>query len=298
MNHPNPEISMNFRAAKLTVSAMAALLLTACGGGGGGSDSSDPNLKNETLRITADENTVETFQLNGSIKAGSLTTVIDNPQVTASLSGDTISINIGELTNDADARYTVQTSANTRYTIDVDGLNTSATALVQQATTLAELSSAQALIADDVRLMNVMLEVEYLAGQISSTEKDAIKVQVATSTSSLDNEISLTSQALNDYQNGDITDADLQLQVDATTAAVAEAGQAGEQALDNVTDTLTAIGITLPDDLEGSYPLEYVAGFDRYSRFMHPDFGTDDGNGGFSFSASYDFFNTVFSFAE
>jgi len=198
-------------AATLTVS-IAAAILTACGGGGGSeSGSPAPTINRSTVNITTAENSVEVRQLDGTIDADTLAPVegYDSPAVTTVINDDTITVTVADLSNDAEERFTVTTSANTRYTVVISAANTSAQASVQQAATLTEISSAQALVSDDLRLMNAVLEIEYLAKGISDSEKITTKTaaanNIALSSSELDNQIALLDQALTDYQNGDIT---------------------------------------------------------------------------------------------
>jgi hypothetical protein len=290
---------------KLTMGLFVIGTLTACGGGGGGSESSAaPVQTQQSVIIETQENTVETRQLNGIIDPESVNPVpgFDSPQITTAISDDTVSITVGDLANDSSERFTLVTNAGTEYTIVINALNASAEALVQQAETLTEITSPQTLASDDLRLLNTVLEIEYLAGSISESEKintsNAAITALNNFANTLETEISLLTLAISDYKAGDIAESDLEQRLSAAAAALSDIGSAGETALDNVATTLNEMGIPLPADLEATNPLTYVEQADRYSRFMNADYGTFDGEGHFSFSGSYDFLNTVFHYAR
>ncbi|OLF81884.1 hypothetical protein AWH63_10090 [Marinobacter sp. C18] len=293
-------------AATVAVSILASIVLTACGGGGGGGGSSspEPSVNRQTVSVDTAENSIEVRQLDGEINPDSLTLVegFDNPSITTSISGDELTIVVGDLSNPGTERFTVTTDKDTRYTINISAANTSAQSTVQQAETLTEIPSPQTLAGDDLRLLSAVLEIEYLAGDIGESEKTSISTtasnNIESSSTALGNEITLLEQALADYQNSDITETDLAQRLSAATSTLSDLGAAGEAALDNVTNTLTAMGITLPSDLQGTTPLQYIEQADRYSRFMVSDYGSFDGNGNFSFDPSYDFFNAVFTYAN
>jgi len=305
MKYSESGASTKTPAATLTVSILASATLTACGGGGG-SDSGGgaPGVNRDTVTINTSENSVEVRQLDGAIDPESLTLVegYDSPDITTVITDDTITVTVGDLPNSAHERFTVKTATDTHYTISISAENSSAQQTIQQADALTEIASPQALVGDDLRLLNTVLEIEYLAGDISESEKTSIKTTtnsaIASSSTALDGEITLLDQALTDYRNSDITETDLAQRLAASNAVVGELGTAGETALDIVTDTLTAMGIALPANLEATTPLRYIEEADRYSRFMVSDYGSFDGNGNFSFDPSFDFFNAVFSYAN
>lgn len=304
MNYSEPGSFARKPAITLTVSAFTAILLTGCGGGGGGESNSSTASKQETVRVSTSENTVETRQLNGEIDASSITAIsgFDSPNISASTKENILTITVGDLANSDTERFTLETSAGLIYTIVVDAENTSARAIVDQAETLTEITSPGTLAADDLRLMNIVLELEYLAGSISESEKvttsQAALTKINNFAASLESEIVLLSQALTNYRAGDIPETDLKHRLSAASASLSDIGNAGESALDNVNETLTAMGIVLPEDLEATNPLVYVEQADRFSRFMNANYGTFDSNGNFIFSNSYDFLNAVFHYAS
>lgn len=290
---------------KLTMGLLAIGTLAACGGGGSGNESkATPAQNQQSVIIETQENTVETRQLNGAVDLESVNPVpgFDSPQITTDISDDTISITVGDLSNNTSERFTLATDSGTEYTIVINALNASADALVQQAETLTEITSPQTLASDDLRLLNIVLEIEYLAGSISESEKtstsNAAIAALNNFANTLENEISLLTLALSDYKAGDIPESDLDQRLSAAVAALSDVGSAGEAALDNVSNTLSEMGVPLPANLEATYPLAYVEQADRYSRFMNSDYGSFDANGSFSFSSSYDFFNAVFHYAS
>ena len=308
MNYSEPGPFARRSAVTLTVGVFTAILLAGCGGGGsggsGGTSSSSTDFNQQTVTINTSESTVETRQLNGEIDAASITAVsgFDSPNITPSAAEETLTITVGDLANSDTERFTLKTNAGLTYTIVVNAENTSARAIVEQAETLTEITSPGTLAADDLRLLNIVLELEYLAGSISESEKlatsDAAVTSVNGFANSLENEITLLGLALTDYNAGDIPETDLEQRLSAASGALSDIGNAGESALDNVIDTLTAMGIALPADLEATDPLAYVEQADRFSRFMNANYGSFDSNGNFTFSNSYDFLNAVFHYAS
>lgn len=288
----------------LTVSAFTAILITGCGGGGGGGSTPSTASKQQTVKVSTSENTIETRQLNGEIDAASITAIsgFDSPNISVSTKENILTIEVGVLENSDTERFTLETSAGLTYTIVVNAENTSAKVVVDQAETLTEITSPRTLAADDLHLMNIVLELEYLAGRISESEKEttsqAAMTEINRFSTSLENEIVLLKQAMADYMAGDIPETDLKQRLAAASGALSDIGNAGESAIDNVTDTLTAMGIALPADLEATNPLAYVEQADRFSRFMNANYGSFDSNGTFTFSNSYDFLNAVFHYAS
>jgi exonuclease VII small subunit len=304
MNYSNLKLGAKDRIKTLTAFTAAAILLSACGGGGGGSDSSSTSASaQQSITINTFENTTETRQFNGDIDPTSITPVsgFDSPNVSQSTDGNSLTILVGDLENSTTERFTLKTSSGITYTIAVNALNASAQATVQQAETLTEITAPESLVGDDLRLLNTVLEIEFLAGKISESEKASISSAAAEAINGfsgpLENEIALLDQTLTNYKAGDVTETDLEQRLAAAAATLSNIGNAGEDALGNVTDTLAAMGITLPADLEATNPLVYVESAERFSRYMNSDFGSFDANENFTFSSSYDFFNAVFPYA-
>lgn len=309
MNH-SPKQTRN-PAATFVVTALIAVTLTACGGGGGGgggSSSSGGNtggLTAKPLSLSGTESSTITETLDGTIDTSSLSFVIDNPAINVSASGNTLTIDIDELQNEGIARFTVETSANSRYTVNVQAENTSAVALVRQAELLTAENAGITLLADDVRLQNVLLELEYLGNEITETQKSSIQSSTTSTlnagTPAIDQETDTLASVLANYESGDVAESDLENALQAASNVITTGwGDIGEQLLADRLATLSAMGINLPGTLEDSYPLTFEAGFDRYTRWIDPEFGTDNGDT-FTYISNandYDFFNTVFTFAE
>lgn len=293
------------RAATLGVSILTALTLTACGGGGGGSSSPEkpkaPAITDKPLSLTVGESQTVSRELDGNIDTASLTTIIENPAIEVDANGKTLSITIGELQNDGNARFTVQTSANSKYTVSINATNTSAAALLDQANTLTDSAAPNLMLADELRLQSILAELEYLAKEVSETQKaQSVDQALATATAvaqTTQPQIDALTQAVADYGNSQITEANLEQQLLMTQSVVQAYGNAGEQILSAHASTLTTMGLALPANLEDTYPLTYDADLERYTRFTHADFGTLNGDS-FDFNATYDFFNTVFPYAK
>lgn len=294
-------------AVTLSVSALLALSLTACGGGGGsssgGEQPSGPTAK--PLSLSGPESSTITETLDGTINESSLKFVIENPAINVSASGSTLSINIDELENDGTARFTIDTNANSRYTINVQAQNTSAATLIRQAELLTAGNAGNTLLADDVRLQNILLELEYLGNDITETEKSNIQnattTTLNTGTPAMNQEAATLANVLTNYKSSDVTESDLEVALQTANSVITQGwGEIGEQLLTDRQATLSAMGINLPANVEGSYPLTFNAGINRYTRWIDPEFGTDNGDT-FTYVSNandYDFFNTVFTFAE
>ena len=114
MTYSESGINPKKPAATVAVSILASIVLTACGGGGsgGGSSSPEPSVNRQTVSVDAAENSIEVRQLDGEINPDSLTLVegFDNPSITTSISGDELTIVVGDLSNPGTERFTVTTS--------------------------------------------------------------------------------------------------------------------------------------------------------------------------------------------
>ena len=287
------------------LAALASLALTACGGGGGGGDDTPaPTITNEVVSVDAAENSTHRVALEGQTKTMDVTRSF--PAIAFAVDEETneLTITVGEVEQvQGDARVEITTTANIRYIVDVVAENTSAAPIMAEAETLSEISSGAALAADDLRLANVALELEYLASQISFEEKEAARVAntaaVDSAATALMTSIETLEQSLADFRNGDISETQLSQSLDVAKAHMSTLDEASATAVEAVLSTVNAlIDVSLPADLEGTYPITYVAEADRYSRYMTTDLGTLSPDGSFSFSADYDFLNSVFAFAS
>lgn len=293
-------------AATLGVSIFAAITLSACGGGGGSSESPDktpktPSLTEKPLSLSAGENQTITRELDGTVDTASINAIIDNPAVEIEANGKTLSIIVGELENDGNARFTIQTSADSKYTVNVAATNTSAEPLIERANMLTDAAAPNLMLADELRLQKILAELEYLAQERTESDKRASISEAQTvaeaTTATAAPQIESLELAVNNYDKGQITETDLEQALQSAQGIVQAYGEAGEQILADHAATLADLGLTFPANLNDTYPLEYVAELDRYTRFTHEDFGQLQGES-FTFNASYDFLNTVFTYAK
>jgi len=283
--------------------AIASTFIAGCGGGGGGS--STPSVPSEALTVNAAENSTSTVNFRGDL-SGSVNAFMDPPEVSLSLDEDAgeATITVADVERaDVAARYEFTTSANIRYIVAVTVTNTSAEAVVAQATSLTEITSASDLVRDDLRLAEIALELEYLAAQTTYGDKEAAKAanvsSVNAASTNLTTSISTLRQALTNYNAGDITETQLEQTLSAANTNFAALDAAAGDVIDDVLPTINALLVAdLPGDINQTYPLEYVPEADRFSRYMRDNFGTLEENGDFSFSADYDFLNSAFTFAS
>lgn len=289
---------------KLPAVIAASVILTACGGGGSGSDSSGPSLSNEVISLEVGENTERTVSLEGNIESTNITRSSAAITFDATPSESSLTITVSDIVrNHGDARIEIITSTDKRYIVNVVAENTSAAAVLAEAATLSEITSGTALVQDDVRLANVALELKYLASQSTYSEKVAAQnanaATIGFSASNLMQGIETLKLALADYEAGDITETQLSQSLDATKAEFTSLDQAAGELVNDARVTINnLIDTDLPIDIETTYPVEYVAEADRYSRYMNEDFGTLSNDGSYSFNPEYDYLNSVFAFAS
>lgn len=280
--------------------------LTACGGSSSeGPKTSEtpktPSISKAPLAVSLSEDQTITRELDGIIDADSIRTIIDNPAVDVAAEGKTLSIVIGEVENDGIARFVVRTGADTEYTVNVDIDNASADPLVEQASTLTSDAADRLILEDELRLQEVLAELEYMAKEL--TEKEKLSgISNAESVASgigesVKTKVEALTQALEGYKKGEITETSLDQALQAAQSIVTAYGEAGEQILDGHTATLAALGLAIPQDLNEVYPLKYVPEIGRYTRFTHQDFGEMQGDS-FAFNADHDFLNTVLTYAK
>lgn len=309
---------MNFLHTKFrtAIAVITVLALAACGGGGGGGGGSDSGGGNSpeqgvpgnVVNLSSAEGMTVNQTLSGQVT--DVRQVQGSDQVTVTFneaSGNTTAtFTIGQLENEENSRFEIFTDNNgtrTRNIINLSATNTSAVPLLAEARGLEALSAPQALLADDLRLANVALELEYLANLINATEQQAMRDTIDSSLANLNNQLAadLTAIAnqLRGYESGDVTETALRNQLDQASARILSlSGDTGESILDTFTAILTRLDVVLPDDLNATHPLVFDDNLNRFTRFGAAAFGQPNGDGTFTFDGNLDFLNAVFTFAR
>ncbi|KXS55337.1 MAG: hypothetical protein AWU57_323 [Marinobacter sp. T13-3] len=305
----------HFKKTALTVMITAAL--TACGGGGGGGGSSesgttsnDPSATTQTASINTGENSQETATVAGTIT--DIETVRSNPAISVSTtqpatsalaksqqapgSTSTIYITISDLNNDGDARYRILHDVNGKpyaTTLTIDATNTSATKDVAKAENIASLATDTLLMADEQRLSNILLQLEYLAGITNPAGMDQTQAsiqttvqQAAADTQTLKDAVT---KALNDYKAGTIGEGELAQKIAEMDAGLGSVETLGDSMLSNFNTTLSSLVATLP----ANRPLTYDAAQGRYTRFTDGAMGQYTQAGEWQFDAGYDWLNAA-----
>lgn len=291
----------------------ATFTLAACGGGGGGGGGQPPTppgpeTANQVLTVTSAENQTETRQVPGEVSQVEQLRGSDAVTLTSQANTEddrsTVTLTIAELENDEDARFKVTSEQDgliTETIINLSATNTSAAPLLAQAQSLQSLPDAEAVLADDLRLANIVLELEYLANLISAGEQAQMRSDIddtlASLTVNLQNQIATVTNLLNAYNAGDATETALRDRLTLVNQEVAALGEAGETILDALSDTLARLNIVLPENLNGTHPIVFNDALNRYTRFGDEAFGEVVADDEFTFNEDFDFLNAAFTFA-
>lgn len=301
------------------VVSVAALTLTACGGGGGGGGGDGSNnggnpqlpasqVQSQVFDVSSAENQTETRQVPGEVTKveqlrGSNAVTLTSQAGTDGTTS-TVTLSVAELENDEDARFKVTSTDGEQVTetiINLSATNTSAAPLLAEAQSLQSLPDAEAVLADDLRLANIVLELEYLANLISASEQAQMRSDIdntlADLTLDLQNQIATVTSLLNDYNAGDATETALRDRLTLVNQEIDALGEAGETILDAFSDTLARLNITFPENLNGTHPIVFNDDLNRYTRFGADAFGEVLSEDTFTFNEDFDFLNAAFPFA-
>ncbi|OJT00006.1 hypothetical protein [Marinobacter nauticus] len=293
------------------LAAIACLSLTACGGGGGGGGGTpEPETRNNVVTLTSAEGMTVNQSLEGSVTE--VKQVRGSNQVTVTFddtpndSGNSdVTFSIGQLENDEASRFEITTVSNgqtIRNIINLNATNTSATPTLAEIRGLQALSGPEAVLADDLRLANVALELEYLANLIDADQqqamRDTINNTLSELTTDLTGDIAQITDALRGYERGEVTETSLRNLLNDTNTRVLGLGHAGEAILDSFSSTLSRLDVDFPDNLNDTFPLIFDDNLNRYTRFGNDAFGQTNEDGTFTFDGNLDFLNAVFTFAR
>lgn len=286
---------------RLAAACSAALFLTACGGGGGGSAPQDPATKitQHTATVSVGENSSSTFNVNGSIKSVS----VDRPAepISVDASGSALAIDVGSLINEQTARYNIRHSVNGaphETILTIEGVNTSAAATVAQANAMTTTPVSQLAFYDTQRLSNILLEIQYLAGQINESQKVATQAsiqdsidQAAQDTKALKDALTATLAA---YRAGQVGEQSLAQKVASMNGGIEGVSDIGKIVLDTFSTTLNELNVAFPADLT----LKYDEQIERYTRFKDSRLGAYDANGSWIFTPEYDWLNAALTLSQ
>lgn len=291
--------TQNIRKAALATAI--SLTLTACGGGGGGGGSSKPQPRTFTIN-TAEGETV-TKAVSGTVS--DLKQIKGSSSITASGSGSTLTFTVAQLENNAEARFSVTTKQGDNKTESIYSViaeNTSARDVLAEIESLQKMTHPRDVLADDFQIANIALEVEYLSNQIDSAAQDSLRNLIDAETKERAKELSRVVQAtinLSDrYYKNEVTETDLRNNRPTLARVIADYGAAGEAVLDDQAVTLRQLNINLPDDLNANHPIVFDETFNRFTRYVAPEFGEMNSNGTFTFREEYSFLNAAFEFAQ
>lgn len=299
----------NLKTPKLLAAAISAsVLLTACGGGGGGDSSGSSSNTSEnpiskvvqnTATIRVDENSSSTFGVDGSIKNVTAERPVD--LITVNASDSSITIKVDELTKEETARYTIEhrvDGAPHETILTIKGVNASAAAMVAQADAMVNTPTSQLAFYDTERLSSIVLEIQYLAGQISESEKAGTKAsiqsaidQAAQDTKALKDSLA---EALTAYRAGQIGEQSLAQKLADMEGGIDQVSDLGNIVLDSFSTTLSELGVTLPAGMT----LAYDDQIERYTRFKDANLGSYDENGKWVFAPEYDWLNAALTLAQ
>lgn len=275
---------MKFR--HFAVPLVCAGFLVGCGGGGGGDDggsggSSTPpeptasvSIGQSTLSIDeGDQKTVEV-----SYEAASDVSVsVTDDAVEASLDGTVLTISASEVDRPVSLDVSVTAAlegedASASISIYVD--NTSAEALTAQVDGVLNERRNLLDLADDYRLYQFFVDFAYLGGVISQQEKASylseFDVESSATYVALDQQMAALAATQRDYQKGNLSDSELQSEMDQTESTLIDHSAYGKARL---TDISEFSEVLVPGFTPADMAFDPESGL--YSRFLsNEEFGS------------------------
>lgn len=299
---------MNFPRNRMIATLSATLLLTACGGGGGGGDSKAPEAEKPSIpetpaapsvitkadSIQLSELSEDTYTVAGEITE--IEALISGAGLSVTTSGNTLAVSAAELNNDSLSRVKIshQSGEQPYETIlSITGINTSALPLITQGERIVQRATDNMILADERRLGEILLELQYLAGITTPAEKDltldTIKEAIDQAVADTETLKSNLASAIQAYKAGESGEDSLIEELTRMETGLQGAGEIGQLVLDGMSTTLQALGVTLPETLE----MAYDPNLGRYTRFTHESLGGYDENGAWAFDEAYDWLNAA-----
>lgn len=309
------DVGTQFSLGRLATTCLLAVAMTACGGGGGGGEtntggtnptppSPEPELERitETDTLTIGESASVSENVRGDIQ--SIRKIRGDNTIGVTQNRSAVTFTVEELVNEAEARFEVVTQdANTiiTYFFTIEGVNTSAIETVEMAETLADLPATTTALQDDQRLTEIVLEVQYLANELSSDEKDEASQAIATAFEDIgglsQDDLDALANTLRNYKQGTATENDLVTAVNDADQTLTQIGAVGEATLEQYQTVLRDLGVTLPDDLASELPITFDTQLGRYTRFTNPLLGSYT-DGQWTFNPEFDFLNSALTITQ
>jgi len=297
-----------FRLAKSFAALPLILSITACDGGGGDVSSGENSIINRNTVIQTTESSHETTTVAGTItqidtvRKDSGIELSQTPQTSTSTQNNAeaassiVYVRVQELQNDTDARYRVHHSTDdAKYitTLTINAENTSALDDIAKAEQITGLSTDNLVLADEHRLSNILLQLEYLAGLTTPATMDSTKAtitqSIAEETADIRNLKDTVTTVLADYKAGEAPEQTLIATLAEMEAGLAQAATIGDILLQEFDTTLDALIDELPEDLS----LTYDSAQGRYTRFTHESLGQYTETGQWQFDPAYDWLNAA-----
>lgn len=279
----------------LAVPLVCSGLLVGCGGGGGGDSGASSAPPKPTAAVSLSQSSVmvnEGGQATVSLSyepSSDLTVSSSDDAVAASLDGETLTLVASEV--DRPVMVTVSVTSALGDDTKSDSLslyvqNTSAEPLITQVDNLLNERDNLLALADDHRLYQFFVDFAYLGGVISNADKTARMSQfdadAANSYAPFELQIAALASADRDYELGEISDSQLQMELDQTESLLIEHAAYGKARLADVSDFSDVVA---PGFVPASVAYDPKSGL--YSRFLsNEDFGTYS-NGDFQFNETF-----------
>jgi len=265
---------------------------------------------------TLNESTTTNIDVGGEVS--DVTEILGLDAVTINSSGTAIEVRISDLqVADATARYelTIETAAEDNQSeggeedqetsqrsviLDLEVINTSAEPIVAEAQALLRAEDGVSPTVDDVRLIEIFIDLNYFTGTINFGERTNQIEEMQTSLQELETALSEEFPTLrtefDSFQSGETTELDLSSAIDRVDTAVNNLNNAATAELASRSFVARGLGLDFPININGDLPLVYVDELERYTRYADADLGDFNQENDFIFNAENDFLNAVFTF--
>ena len=265
---------------------------------------------------TLNESTTTNIDVGGEVS--DVTEILGLDAVTINSSGTAIEVRISDLqVADATARYelTIETAAEDNQSeggeedqetsqrsviLDLEVINTSAEPIVAEAQALLRAEDGVSPTVDDVRLIEIFIDLNYFTGTINFGERTNQIEEMQTSLQELETALSEEFPTLrtefDSFQSGETTELDLSSAIDRVDTAVNNLNNAATAELASRSSVARGLGLDFPININGDLPLVYVDELERYTRYADADLGDFNQENDFIFNAENDFLNAVFTF--
>jgi hypothetical protein len=276
--------------------------ITGCGGSGGDDDKGVTKAVATPYSFVLSDSNLESDENQGSVitileqGAGNPTYQVqsDNPLVTGSVSGQQISITIGEFDRDTQVTLTIvgtQEGTSQSKTLMLDVTNTSVTPLLGKIDLLVNAQEQIISLADENALFEFVSNMTFRLGHLSQSERVNQQALYL-------NSVERTKRALNDalqtlsaniekYNNADIDDSTLENTYQLAMDALNEHGSSALKTINSLI-VITPSMTLLP--LRGFSYIDQLPGFSQL--IGHADLGKFE-NGQWLFTNEFEFLNKL-----